>query len=252
MKKYYLTILLFTLLPFAHAQNVCIEPLNETDFNAWLPEDGDTVTFLVTVAGAQSTGSIELNLTNVSTWEGTCMNKGTGNDADLYFDAEDQSKAAYADVSHARRGEMLNAGLPPLPAGYTRNNFNPEKLTWTITDEGATATLSWVSEAYLPTGFTIPVTVRCRDYAAFAILQAHFNGMATINIPKDDNGDYIADAWRDGLQRPYEDEETGPDTGNGVEKNNKTGDGLVLYEEYRGFYVAGEHTRLDPTKKDVK
>ena len=34
---------------------------------------GDTVTFLVTVAGAQSTGSIELNLTNVSTWEGTCF-----------------------------------------------------------------------------------------------------------------------------------------------------------------------------------
>jgi hypothetical protein len=43
-----------------------------------------------------------------------------------------------------------------------------------------------------------------------------------------------------------------PDTGNGVEKNNKTGDGLVLYEEYRGFYVAGEHTRLSPTQKDVK
>ena len=119
MKKYYLTILLllFTLLPFAHAQNVCIEPLNKTEFNAWLPEDGDTVTFLVTVAGAQSTGSIELNLTNVSTWEGTCMNKGTGNDADLYFDAEDQSKAAYADVSHARRGEMLNAGLPHYHQG---------------------------------------------------------------------------------------------------------------------------------------
>ena len=92
MKNYYLTILflLFTSLPFAHAQNVCIEPLNKTEFNAWLPEDGDTVTFLVTVAGAQSTGSIELNLTNVSTWEGTCMNKGSGDDADLYFTRTDQ------------------------------------------------------------------------------------------------------------------------------------------------------------------
>ena len=202
MKNYYLTILLllFTLLPFAHAQNVCIEPLNETDFNAWLPEDGDTVTFLVTVADAQSTGSIELNLTNVSTWEGTCMNKGSGDDADLYFDAEDQSKAAYADVSHARSGKILNAGLPPLDEGQTRNQFNGDKLTWTISNNGATATLSWVSEAYLPTEFTIPVTVRCRDYAPFATLQAHFNGTATINIPKDDNGDYIADAWRDGLQ----------------------------------------------------
>ncbi len=89
MKKYYLTILLFTLLPFAHAQNVCIEPMWDT-FNQWLPEDGDTVTFLVTVSEARSKGSIVLNLTNVSTWEGTCMNKGTGDDADLYFTRTDQ------------------------------------------------------------------------------------------------------------------------------------------------------------------
>ncbi len=49
MKRYYLTILLllFTLLPFAHAQNVCIEPMDEEDensFNGWLPEAGDKVT----------------------------------------------------------------------------------------------------------------------------------------------------------------------------------------------------------------
>ncbi len=122
MKKYYLTILLllFTLLPFAHAQSVCIEPLNvsretfKIDFNAWLPEDGDEVTFLVTVKDVQSTGSIVLNLTNVSNWPGTCMNKGTGNDADLYFDADDQVKAAYADVKHARSGQVLNVEFPPL------------------------------------------------------------------------------------------------------------------------------------------
>ena len=252
MKRYYLAILLlfFTLLPFAHAQNVCIEPMSDT-FHQWLPEDGDKVTFLVTVSGAGSSGSIVLNLTNVSTWEGVCMNKGTGNDADLYFDAEDQVKAAYADVEHARSGKVLNAGLPALPHGATRNQFNGNKLTWSISNNGATATLSWVSAAYLPTGFTIPVTVRCRDYAAFATLEANFNGKATINIPKDDNGDYIADAWRDGLQLPYEDAETGPDTGDGVEENDEIGDGLALFEEYRGFYVAGEHTRLDPTKKDI-
>lgn len=191
-------------------------------YDQWLPEDGDTVTFLVTISGASSTGSIVLNLTYVSTWEGTCMNKGSGDDADLYFDAEDQVKAAYADVTYAKLGFMLNSGLSPLPQGYTRNDFNPEKLTWTITDDGATATLSWVSEAYLPPeGFTIRVIVRCGDYGAFATLEANFNGKATINIPKDDNGDYIADAWRDGLQLPYEDAETGPDTGDGVEENTE-------------------------------
>ena len=100
MKKYYLTILLllFTLLPFAHAQNVCIEPMDEEDensFNGWLPEAGDKVTFLVTVSNIDSTGSIVLNLTNVSTWKGTCMNKDDSDHiADLYFDADDQVKAA--------------------------------------------------------------------------------------------------------------------------------------------------------------
>ena len=54
-----------------------------------------------------------------------------------------------------------------------------------------------------------------------------------------------------GLQQPYEDAETGPDTGSGVEENGKIGDGLVVFEEYRGFYVGGSHTRLDPTKKDI-
>lgn len=252
MKRFYLTILLFTLLPLAHAHNVCIEPMWDR-FNQWLPEDGDTVTFLVTVSNIQSKGTITLNLTNVSTWQGTCMNKGTGNDPDLYFYVGDQVQDAYADVAHARSGQILNAGLPPLQGGATRNQFNGDKLTWTISDsKSQTVTLSWVTEAYLPPeGFTIPVTVRCRDYAPFATLEANFNGKATINIPKDDNGDYIADAWRAGLQKPYEDAETGPDTGNGVEENDKIGDGLVLFEEYRGFYIAGKHTRLDPTKKDI-
>ncbi len=257
MKRCYLTILLFlfTSFPFANAQNVCIEPKDisgPNNFNKWLPKDGDTVTFLVTISGASSSGSIVLNLTNVSNWPGTCMNKGSGNDPDLYFTLNDQSKEAYADVAYARSGQMLNAGLPSLPPGHTRNQFNGKKLTWTITDKGATATLSWVSAAYLPTGFTIPVTVRCRDYAAFATLEANFNGKATINIPKDDNGDYIADAWKDGLQMPYADDETGPiGPLNTVENNTEIGDGLVVFEEYRGAFVGGTHTRFDPEKKDV-
>ena len=42
MKRYYLTILLFlfTSLPFAQAQNVCIEPMDEDTFNRWLPMVG--------------------------------------------------------------------------------------------------------------------------------------------------------------------------------------------------------------------
>ena len=39
--------------------------------------------------------------------------------------------------------------------------------------------------------------------------------------------------------------------GSGVEENNNPGDGLVEFEEYRGFKVNGGHKRLDPTRKDI-
>ncbi len=123
---------------------------------------------------------------------------------------------------------------------------------------------------------SVTVTVRVNDYAAVGILSASatFNyedpssgstsweGNATneISIPLDNNGNDIADGWNPVSHSldlllssadmnvnydPWADGETGPGT------NMYTGDGFTVFEEYRGFYVKGSHTSINPSRKDV-
>lgn len=70
-----------------------------------------------------------------------------------------------------------------------------------------------------------------------------------LKIPVDDNDNHIADAWEKakGVSgKPADaDDETGP------EGNHHDGDGLTLYEEYRGFAVKGQHFSSNPLRKDL-
>lgn len=71
-----------------------------------------------------------------------------------------------------------------------------------------------------------------------------------LKIPVDENDNHIADAWETakGVSgKPADaDDETGP-----TEDNTHDGDGLTLYEEYRGFSVKGQHFSGDPQRKDL-
>jgi len=159
------------------------------------------------------------------------------------------------------------------------------------------------------TTFEITVNVRCYDYGAWGTLKATLYkrtgtdangndvyekaGSAIGTVPRDENGNHIADGWNndfypykwksgssDALPKevhddntrasgvkdyPYSvpegadrqqtvDKETGP-TGNG-----ENGDGLTVFEEYRGVMTqqyggygggATGHTRSSPESKDV-
>ena len=105
---------------------------------------------------------------------------------------------------------------------------------------------------------SVPVNVRINDYAAVGILSASatFNykdprsgstsskgdASGEISIPLDNNGNDIADGWEDDATHnynPWDDKENGP----GI--NMHTDDGLILFEEYRGFVIQGES---NPTK----
>jgi hypothetical protein len=71
-----------------------------------------------------------------------------------------------------------------------------------------------------------------------------------INIPFDDNRNYISDAWEyDEGKDPKEDEDDDPHS------DNYKGDGLSIYDEYRGFYEAtdngSQYVRTSPKKKDL-
>ncbi|HEX4850711.1 MAG TPA: hypothetical protein VFV08_07900 [Puia sp.] len=90
-------------------------------------------------------------------------------------------------------------------------------------------------------------------------LQAHFKSdkKTVIPVPKDDNDNQIADAWEkskdvnvyDKNYNSFWDGEKQKVQGKVV--NDNDGDGLTLYEEYRGVVVKGQHMRLDPNKKEL-
>lgn len=75
-----------------------------------------------------------------------------------------------------------------------------------------------------------------------------------LSIPKDDNGNHIADAWENDEAPPSTDAKSDDDDSPHTESppgDGHTGDGLSLYEEYRGFRIQGSHERTHPTQKDV-
>ena len=83
---------------------------------------------------------------------------------------------------------------------------------------------------------------------------AHLEGNKAKNelvIPKDDNGNHIADAWEEpfhlaGGSNAKDDRDSIPPGPPGDD-----GDGLSLYEEYRGFRVQGKHIFTYPALKDI-
>jgi hypothetical protein len=96
---------------------------------------------------------------------------------------------------------------------------------------------------------TLKVTAELEDGRPPVV--GHFrrkSGPADILLPKRAAGSKIADQWKQdngvSSQPDLDDSETGPAGDSGK------GDGFSLYEEYRGFYVNGEHIFGDPKKMD--
>ena len=231
----FLFIAVFAATPVAQSQTLSIAPSNQTTYDNWEPTNDSTLTFTVAVGGLSaasiSAGEVRFDFETVSNWEGTRMNEGSGTDSDLNFTDTDQTT-------------------------YTA----PRWTQWSGASQNVVA--AWNLSDSLDS-FSMNITVRCKDYGAFGILRVKLYNTSSssdvfvyevsIAIPKDDNGNYIADKsdTEKGYTNPALDGETGPDTGTGVEENNNPGDGLVEFEEYRGFKVNGGHKRLDPTRKDI-
>jgi hypothetical protein len=205
-------------------------PILELTAEKWLPEGnvGDETTPVEITArlegGERPEGKFRFTLYAVTREPGYALNAGDGNDTSPDFEFE--------------------AGQPgftePVPTGTSE--------AWEI------ETTELVAET--------TVAILARDYGAWAKLRCEVNvdgewvdcraegGGDYITIPRDTDEDRIADSWEDehGVRgQSAEDDEDAIPVG-----QNSNGDGISLYEEYRGFVNEyGEHQRLEPRKKEL-
>lgn len=154
----------------------------------------------------------------------------------------------------------LDVTPPPLDLGFAP-----------VTDSNAPYTVQYDSDTEITAetkdpaeSFTIPIC--CYDFGARGTITvtatteagevletriANYPDRTSLALPLDDNGNGIADAWERKMGiagRRY-----GPDCDDDSVPAGQAGrgDGLALWEEYRGFMVQGVHHRLSPWVKDV-
>ena len=90
-------------------------------------------------------------------------------------------------------------------------------------------------------------TVRFRDYGAFGTITAGACTTEMREYPVDENDNAISDAAT--LHDPGDADEDEDKELTG--RSTSRGDGLSRYEEYRGFFVKGTHTRTNPDEMDL-
>jgi len=194
----------------------------------WLPEDGNSVKVAAGVEGAV-TGPMDwrFELMEVTTERGECLNsQSRDTEPDLFFD------------------DGINAALGLTPAQKVGARWRVE------TTEPQEKITLWVASRDFGAWGKLKAWVKMGD--DWQPVAVEGSQLDYITIPLDESGaeNFIADAWErteglsPGQDHRLDDDEEGP-------KNQHRGDGLSLYEEYRGVFVKGDHFRTHPTHKDL-
>lgn len=204
-----------------------LEPVG--DYENWMPEliwgVGNFVRVKAKIVEpAGLTGKIRFTLEDVSREPGFCMN----------HPFRDQEEAPDLIIS-----EMSGSGLKIAEDGQTAETFdevNEREIVLQARDFGARGKLL----------ATATVLAGGKEMEVRAVLKG--TGEHWVTLPKDENGNGIADCWEKahGIWPCIADSDD-----DGEPEGKYPGDGLSAYEEYRGFFVRGKHVRLDPNKKDL-
>lgn len=222
-----------------------LEPDDEASYQQWLPtpEDEGGVNFETpgffcepldiearlepeNENAVQPLGKLEFTLSDVSTNAGRCCNfpKSFAADEDLRFAAEQSDPDVQVDPQNPRRA-------------YTTKPVDSASVTIEALDTGAYGRLE----------------VRCDDFGLVGEYEA--TGNQFIAIPRDDDGNHIADCWeKQRVGGQAHEAEWDEDAEPAGQANN--GDGIILYREYRGFTILGDDgqrqfVRLDPKRKNL-
>ncbi len=204
---------------------------------AYLPTNSNTVQFTATISSASMTDQIRFELLDASDFPGDAMNHGTQPDTDPDFKFD--------------------------PAGNPDFTVESNQLVATTNSAVNSAT----------------VTVTAYDYGARARIKATLVNLGCESeerrLPRDTDDDWLPDAYEnaqqgkdpnlgdtdsDGTPDGQEDDDpdravvanAGPNSHPGARSDQGlVGDGLVAFEEYRGFFAMGTHTRTTTGTKDV-
>lgn len=220
-----------------------VEIIPEAGYDQWLPEAGTNE-----ITGG-NTISAKVRLVRKD-------------DKSVLSDRQAKFKFQLLDTS---RQPGVCCNRPKKEAATDNYDFKIEKAynsLLDVTDEGQSAeTVNLGREA--------EITVTSMDWGAFANLQVtaftddgqiiigHLKDQpdkSLMPVPRDDNNNYIADAWE--KEWNIYDRSLAPEWNGSEEPKDQRadGDGLALYEKYRGFFyriynARQGHKRLDPHRK---
>lgn len=205
------------------------------DYKKWLPRatakgpdtPGNAITFGIELrvpkGEKEKTAQFEIELLDTSSHPGSAMNSPwTGVDPDLKILKADNPKLAEI--------------APDGQKAKTAKGLKSATITVSSFDGAAMGKLSVIAR------------IDGEDTVVTAYLENEPD-LTEMSIPCDSDGNTIADAWEkenDTLDKPLDTDEDAEPLG---DRNN--GDGLTIWEEYRGFLEDGNHIRTRPKKKDL-
>lgn len=197
----------------------------------WRPTAGSSLSFTVKVTKPPyySGGRLTATLSDVTSYLGSC-----GNRMSLHNDLE-----LPQDLIHN--------------SGWRSESPNMILSHPILVNNTSATTYEWIT-----------LRVHCEDYAAYGKLTFTASGSTgnsgplSTKIPRDVNGNKIADGWRDdettadpNNNNPSKNWVASWDEESGPANNSQRGDGLAVLDEYRGLYINGTWTETDPEGWDV-
>lgn len=170
------------------------------------------------------TAQFKFELLDVSHEKGVCLNRPP----------KDQAKATF-DLKIVPGENKSLTIAPDRQTGDSRDGLQQAEVKITSYDWGAYGRLR--------------VTAKLDNGRLLVAHREKRPGQSELTIPLDDNNNHIADAWEKTvfLMSTVEDSDEDLTPVGDYDK----GDGLSLFEEYRGFMVKGVHKRTDPNKKTL-
>ena len=202
--------------------------------STWRPKANTSLAFKIQITkpANYSGGKLTATLSNVTTYIGSCGNRDSSY-PDLLLPCDTVHTIGAKNV-----GWTVESHQVSLSERILLNNTNAEVTTFTS------------------------IYVDCEDYAAYGILTLTATGSTgnatpiVVEIPQDDNGNKIADGWRNdhdlanpGNSKDYvatDDNERGPPL-----PNSELGDNFTVLDEYRGLYTNGTWTDTNPESWDI-